>query len=317
MQRVRFERHEGSGFPLRVVFPDGSWLGVNREHQGLHTGDAHGRITQLLGADQFKAVSPRQFAAAYRKAFGHSIRMHATTATVPRESAVPTAREHHTPEDRESAVPGKYSALPVRLGPVHARDHDRHAHDGSAPQGFRPAGSARHHAEPHLRDPFADHATVPAYAPAPAQSPLRALFYPDPARSGSLGLLLMRVGAGMLLVPHGMHKLVDGARSMAEGLAVRGMPAPFVLAVCATLAESVGGVLIVLGLLTRPAAASACITMLVAWSTMHLGEAQFLGTGKGTPFEYPVLLSVLFLALAVAGPGKYSLDALIFGRRQR
>ena len=72
-RQVRFERHEGSGHPLRAVYPDGSWLGVNRDHRGLYSMDARGRIVQLLGADRFHAASPRQFAQAYEQAFGHRL----------------------------------------------------------------------------------------------------------------------------------------------------------------------------------------------------------------------------------------------------
>jgi hypothetical protein len=73
-RNVRFERHVGSGYPLRVVYPDGSWLAVNRANEGLFFGDPHGRIVQLLGRDEFRAVSPRQFAAEYKRVFGQTLR---------------------------------------------------------------------------------------------------------------------------------------------------------------------------------------------------------------------------------------------------
>jgi hypothetical protein len=73
IRRVRFERYEGSGFPLRAVYDGGSWLGVNRENEGLFLGDAGGRIVQLLAKEEFRAVSPRQFAVAYKRVFGHML----------------------------------------------------------------------------------------------------------------------------------------------------------------------------------------------------------------------------------------------------
>jgi len=73
-RRVRFESHVGTGYPLRVVYPDGSWLAVNRASEGLFFGDPGGRIVQLLGKDQFRAVSPRQFAAEYKRVFGQTLR---------------------------------------------------------------------------------------------------------------------------------------------------------------------------------------------------------------------------------------------------
>ncbi len=72
-RRVRFERHVSSGYPLRVVYPDGSWLAVNRSSEGLFAGDPRGRIVQLLGKDQFRAVSPRQFVAEYKRVFGQTL----------------------------------------------------------------------------------------------------------------------------------------------------------------------------------------------------------------------------------------------------
>src|SRR5436190_22765180 len=73
-RRVKFERHVGSGYPLRVVYPDGSWLAVNRANEGLFVGDPRGRIVQLLAKDQFHAVSPRQFVAEYKRVFGQTPR---------------------------------------------------------------------------------------------------------------------------------------------------------------------------------------------------------------------------------------------------
>jgi len=73
-RNVRFERHVGSGYPLRVVYPDGSWLAVNRANEGLFFCDPGGRIVQLRSRDQFRAVSPRQFAAEYKRVYGQTLR---------------------------------------------------------------------------------------------------------------------------------------------------------------------------------------------------------------------------------------------------
>lgn len=311
MQPVRFERHEGSGYPLRAVYPDGSWLAVNRDHRGLYAGDANGRITPLLPPERFHAVSPRQFAQAYRKAFGESLRAHARTATFPRESAAPPLREGAASRE-ESATPPARGFAEVRSSYVPAPPREGSPRD-SAPRATLPdAPRQAVLTGPPIHDPFAD---LPP-PPPPAPSRVRALFYPDPTRSGSLGLLLVRVAAGGLLVPHGVSKLLGGVSGFAGALAAKGLPSPLVLAWCATLAEAVGGALVVLGLLTRPAALSAFITMVVAWSTTHLADAAKIGTGKGVTFEYPLLMSLIFMAITFAGPGRYSLDALIFGRRR-
>ena len=67
----------------------------------------------------------------------------------------------------------------------------------------------------------------------------------------------------------------------------------------------------------RPAAASVSFTMVVAWATMHLNDLPNIGAQGGPAFEYPFLLSIAALAIALAGPGRFSLDAKIFGRGGR
>ncbi|MDI1446232.1 DoxX family protein [Polyangium sp. 6x1] len=144
---------------------------------------------------------------------------------------------------------------------------------------------------------------------------LRSLLYPDSNRTGSLGLLLVRLATGALLAAHGFSKLVDGPAGLAGGLAMKGFPAPTLLAWCSTLAEFLGGICLLLGLLTRPAAAVVAFNMVVAWASMHLPDAAHVGSVKGVPFEYPFLLSIVGLGLAFTGGGRYSLDAVLFGRK--
>jgi putative oxidoreductase len=80
----------------------------------------------------------------------------------------------------------------------------------------------------------------------------------------------------------------------------------------ATLAELLGGLLVAVGLVVRPAAASLTVTMLVAVLSTHAHQIKQLGTGGGVGFEYPSLLAVVMVFLAVSGPGKLSLDHRLF-----
>ena len=136
----------------------------------------------------------------------------------------------------------------------------------------------------------------------------------DPARFGSVGLLVVRVATGIVLAPHGWAKLADGAQKVAAGLSSKGVPAPHLLAWCATLSELVGSLLVAFGLLTRPAAGAVAFTMLFAVISTHLGDASKIGAPGGAAFEYPFLLGMVALAIAIAGPGRWSLDALILRR---
>jgi putative oxidoreductase len=144
---------------------------------------------------------------------------------------------------------------------------------------------------------------------------LPSLLYPrpEPHVLGSIGLLLVRLATGLMLVPHGYAKISGDVVLLAAGLASKGFPAPTLLAWCATLAELLGGLFVALGLLTRPAAAVVAFNMVVAWASMHLGDIAKIGGPGGSAFEYPFLLSMTALAIAIAGPGRYSLDAVLFG----
>jgi putative oxidoreductase len=141
-----------------------------------------------------------------------------------------------------------------------------------------------------------------------------ALLAPGPSRV-DLALLLVRIATGVMMLAHGYYKLIGGVSGLAQGLAAGGLPAPGLLAWCATLAEAVGGVLMIIGLATRPAAAAISFTMVVAWLLVHLKDIPKIGAQGGAAFEYPFLLSITALAIALAGAGRHSLDARLFNRR--
>jgi putative oxidoreductase len=141
-----------------------------------------------------------------------------------------------------------------------------------------------------------------------------AILSSGPNRFVDLALLIVRAATRLMIFPHGYFKLMDGAAGLAQGLAAGGMPMPGLLAWCATLAESVGAALMVVGLATRPAAATVAFTLAVAWATAHLGDLPKIGARGGAAFEYPFLLSMTALAIALVGAGKYSLDARLFGK---
>lgn len=123
-----------------------------------------------------------------------------------------------------------------------------------------------------------------------------------------VALLLIRACSGGLLVLHGLSKVRTGTEGFANALASKGLPLPTLMAYLATASELIGGALIVVGLLTRPAAASLFVTMTVAWATTHAAQAKLAGTGGGVPFEFPFFLSIVFLALTLSGAGRFALD---------
>jgi putative oxidoreductase len=126
--------------------------------------------------------------------------------------------------------------------------------------------------------------------------------------AADLGLLLLRVIAGLALAfAHGLGK-VPPSDSFVGWVGSMGMPAPGVLAWLSATAEFGGGLLLAFGLLTRPAALLVCGNMLIVTLVAHAGD----------PFgdrEKAVLFGAIALLYLLAGAGRYSLDALI--RRKR
>src|SRR5215813_1172390 len=123
---------------------------------------------------------------------------------------------------------------------------------------------------------------------------------------------LVRVTAGLLLVPHGAQKLFGwfggyGIEATGQFFASKlGLPAS--LAVVAGLVEFFGGLMLALGLATRVVAALVVGLMAVAVLHVHLG-AGFFWTSGG--FEYPLFWGIVALAFVIRGGGRYSLDRLI------
>ena len=116
---------------------------------------------------------------------------------------------------------------------------------------------------------------------------------------GSLGgaaQAVLRIGVGLLFLQHGMQKLgvIGGAT----------VPLASRLGVAAGL-ETVGGLLIVLGLLTRPVAAILVIEMLVAFTLVHLPRGGLPLQNGG---ELPLLYALIFIYFAANGPGPASVD---------
>ncbi len=119
--------------------------------------------------------------------------------------------------------------------------------------------------------------------------------------------LMVRVVAGALLIPHGYQKLfvpgvMDGTASFLGSLGL--VPAGFWVWVLA-LTEFVGGILLVIGFLTRPAAAMIVGLMAVIVFRVHLDNGFFWNNNG---FEYPLMWGVIALAILIRGASGYSVD---------
>ncbi|HEY7112024.1 MAG TPA: DoxX family protein [Thermoanaerobaculia bacterium] len=117
---------------------------------------------------------------------------------------------------------------------------------------------------------------------------------------------LLRIVSGLLFFCHGAQKLLGWFGGLPPGVPLAG------LTLAAGVIELVGGLLILFGLFTRPAAFICSGEMAVAFFKAHFPTAFWPLQNHGEP---AVLYCFIFLFLSANGPGPWSLDAWIARQR--
>ncbi|MCY0937757.1 DoxX family protein [Streptomyces sp. H34-S4] len=151
----------------------------------------------------------------------------------------------------------------------------------------------------------------PRTGDAPA-APLAALSAAAPSTPAhDAGLLLLRVALGLTMAGHGTQKLFGwfgggGIDGTGQFFTASGYPAGDAMAVLAGLTETLGGLGLVLGLLT-PLAGAALVGTMINAIAVH-GAGSFFAP-KG--IEYELLLTAGAAALALTGPGRYAADRFL------
>lgn len=122
------------------------------------------------------------------------------------------------------------------------------------------------------------------------------------------GLLLLRFATGATMIQAGLIKALDFNTTVGL-MESGGWRSPTFAALMVTAAETAGGVLLVLGLLTPLAACAVLAAMIDAWAVNVSGGAFW-----SEPFNVPFMVAFAATALLFTGAGTYSLDAKLFGR---
>jgi putative oxidoreductase len=136
-------------------------------------------------------------------------------------------------------------------------------------------------------------------------------FFRSSHNQADLGLALIRIITGLVFAVHGGQKLfVYGFDGVTGAFTQMGIPMAGVAGPAVALLEFFGGIALIVGLLTRVAGLGLAINMLGAILFVHAKAGFFAPNG----YEFVLTLLGGAAALAIAGAGRYSIDALIATR---
>ena len=137
------------------------------------------------------------------------------------------------------------------------------------------------------------------------------LIPPASVRQTDIGLLILRVIAGVIFTAHGAQKLfVFGFSGVAGAFGQMGVPMAEIVGPLVALVEFFGGLALIFGLVTRLAGVGLAVVMLGATMIVHLPAGFFAPNGV----EFTLMLLGAATALVFTGAGAFSLDALVSRR---
>jgi uncharacterized membrane protein YphA (DoxX/SURF4 family) len=125
-----------------------------------------------------------------------------------------------------------------------------------------------------------------------------------------IGLLILRIGVGAAMIQAGLIKALDFGTTTGF-MEAGGWKMATLGALMVTVAETAGGIGLLLGLLTPLSACAVVGAMICAWA-VNVSQGAFWSE----PFNVPFLLFVGAATLLFAGAGEYSVDAKVLNRRR-
>ncbi|QUM88747.1 DoxX family protein [Moritella sp. 36] len=128
--------------------------------------------------------------------------------------------------------------------------------------------------------------------------------------------LPLRLVAGIIFTAHGAQKLFAwfggyGLEGTGQWMESIGLAPGYLMAMMAGSAEFFGGLLLILGLLTRPTALVLSLTMIVAIFSTHIDNGLFV---SNSGYEFALALFAISLSIMLQGGGKLSIDSLIVSK---
>ncbi|MBN6050849.1 DoxX family membrane protein, partial [Nonomuraea sp. RK-328] len=120
--------------------------------------------------------------------------------------------------------------------------------------------------------------------------------------------LIARVLIGVIFVAHGLQKWQGGLGATSKAFAESGVPLPQLAAAYATMAETAGGILLIIGLAVRPAALALLVVLGGAFAFVHMGHGISSQTGG---WEFVGALGAGCLLLLALGGGRLGVDGVL------
>lgn len=135
----------------------------------------------------------------------------------------------------------------------------------------------------------------------------------------SFSPLALRLSAGIIFAAYGAQKLFGlfggyGLEGTGQWMESIGLAPGYLMALMAGSAEFFGGLLLILGVATRPAALALAGTMLVAIVTVHLPNGLFMSNNG---YAFGLALLAISVSLVFSGAGRYAVDNLIGSKIQQ
>lgn len=135
--------------------------------------------------------------------------------------------------------------------------------------------------------------------------------------SQDVGSLIARITAGLVILPHGLQKLLGmfggyGFSASVDFFASIGVPKAIAFLIIS--GESIGAAMLILGLFARISAAGIAIIMTGAIFMAHLQNGFFMnwfGNQQGEGYEYHLLVIGLTLIVIIKGAGRWSVDSVL------